>query len=165
MTQFTMEDLLVHLEMVLSKQFSRSVSKIYFGDIGVYLPEAFGSSRKEQKAVIALSPSYNRPLEDQRNAAAEYRILGVDIITLVNITPFFKANPEEAYGERMLVRLTTEIAQFLTQEANVTLGGGVQHSKVGAIDWGWQTSDNQALRGASINFEARVRVDRQLLQR
>jgi len=155
-----MVGLIDHLEYILAKRFSRVVSKIYFGDIGVYLPESFGGSRKEQKAIVAIQPEYNRLLEGTRTVAGEYRNLGVGIIVLVNITPFFKANPEEAYGERMLVQITTEIAQFLTQESNVELQDRVQFSEVGDIDWAWMRKGDQSVRAARIEFTARVRVDR-----
>lgn len=129
-------------------------------DIGIYLPSSFGSSRRDQKAVIALSPAYNRLLDDQRVASFENRILGVDIITMVNITPFFSANPQEAYGERMLVNLTTAIATYLTQTENEDLGGRVQYAKVGDINWAWMARRDQALRGAAVSYEARVRIPR-----
>jgi len=156
----SMERVIDVLSDVLSRRFSGRVSNIYFGDIGVYLPASFGGSRSTQKAVIALSPVYNYLQEGSRVAAQESRLLGVDIITLVNITPFFEAAPKEAYGERMLVALTTEIAQFLTQEENFTLGGLVTSTEVGDIDWAWVARKDQSLRGAAIHYEARVRVSR-----
>src|SRR5688500_4573710 len=156
----SMERVIDVLSDVLSRRFSGRVSNIYFGDIGVYLPASFGGSRSTQKAVIALSPVYNYLQEGSRVAAQESRLLGVDIITLVNITPFFEAAPKEAYGERMLLALTTEIAQFLTQEENFTLGGLVTSTEVGDIDWAWVARKDQSLRGAAIHYEARVRVSR-----
>jgi hypothetical protein len=58
--QVDMTGLIDYLEKILTGRFQRVVSKIYFGDIGVYLPDSFGGSRKEQKAIVALAPSYNR---------------------------------------------------------------------------------------------------------
>lgn len=156
----SMEQVIDTLAEVLRRRFSSRVSNIYFGDIGVYLPASFGGSRNTQKAVIALSPVYNYLQEGSRVAAQETRLLGVDIITLVNITPFFEAAPQEAYGERMLVELTTEIAQFLTQDENFTLGGLVASTEVGDIDWAWVARRDQSLRGAAVHYEARVRVTR-----
>jgi hypothetical protein len=158
--QLDMDGLIDYLSAILSKQFSNQVSQIYYGDIGIYLPSSFGSSRRDQKAVIALSPVYNRLLDDQRVAVFENRVLGVDIITMVNITPFFSANPQEAYGERMLVNLTTAIATYLTQTENEDLGGRVQYAKVGDINWAWMARRDQALRGAAVSYEARVRIPR-----
>lgn len=155
-----MEKVVDVLADVLGRRFSNRVSNVYFGDIGVYLPASFGGSRNQQKAVIALSPIYNYLQEGSRVAVQETRLLGIDIITLVNITPFFEAAPKEAYGERLLVSLTTEISQFLTQEDNMTLGGIVASTEVGDIDWAWVARNDQALRGAAIHYEARVRVDR-----
>jgi hypothetical protein len=156
----SMEAVVDVLSDVLARRFGGRVSNIYFGDIGVYLPASFGGSRSTQKAVIALSPVYNYLQEGSRVAVQETRLLGIDIITLVNITPFFEAAPKEAYGERMLVSLTTEIAQFLTQEENFTLGGLVTSTEVGDIDWAWVARKDQALRGAAIHYEARVRISR-----
>jgi hypothetical protein len=156
----SMEKVIDVLMDVLGRRFSQKVSNVYFGDIGIYLPASFGGSRNQQKAVIAISPLYNYLQEGSRVAAQETRLLGIDIITLVNITPFFEAAPKEAYGERMLVNLTTEISQFLTQEDNMDLGGILASSTVGNIDWAWVARNDQALRGAAIHYEARVRVDR-----
>lgn len=158
--QLDMEGLIDYLSDILARRFSREVSSIYFGDIGVYLPSAFGGSRRDAKAVIALVPAYNHLLEGERVAAFESRVLGIDIVTMVNITPFFEAAPKEAYGERILVRLTTEIAQFLTQEENVNLGGRVQMVNVGDIDWAWVAKGDQAIRAAGIAYECRVRIPR-----
>lgn len=160
MDQVDMDGLILYLKDLLATRFSRDVSQIYYGDIGVYLPSSFGSSRKEQKCIIALSPSYNRLIEDQRVTAFENRLLGIDIICMINITPFFKVNPTEAFGEQKLVRLATEIATFLAQEENVNLQDRVQMTKVGDIDWAWLPKDNQAIRGAAVAYEARVRIPR-----
>lgn len=158
--QLDMEGLIDYLSDLLARRFSREVSNIYFGDIGVYLPASFGGSRRDQKAIIALQPAYNHLMEGERVAAHESRLLGIDIIVMVNITPFFEAAPKEAYGERILVRLTTEIAQFLTQEENVNLSGRVQMVSVGDIDWTWVAKGDQAIRAAGIAYEARVRIPR-----
>lgn len=160
MIQVDMDGLILYLKDLLSVRFSKKVSQFYYGDIGVYLPSSFGASRKEQKAIIALQPVYNRLLEGTRTVASEDRLLGVDIISMVNITPFFKANPTEAYGEQMLVQLTTEIYKFLAQEENVNLQGRVSYAEVGDIDWAWVPKDDQAIRGAAIAYECRVRVPR-----
>jgi hypothetical protein len=160
MAHVTMEELIDYLSDLLGPQFSRDVSNIYFGDIGIYLPSSFGGSRNDQQAVIALQPSYNHLMEGERVAAHEMRLLGVNIIVMVNITPFFTAAPTEAYGERMLVRLVTEIATFLTQEENINLDGRVHFSTVGDIDWAWVAKGDQAIRAAAISYEARVRIPR-----
>jgi hypothetical protein len=156
----TMEGLIDHLSSLLAKRFANDVSRIYFGDIGVYNPIAFGGDRKNPKLVVALSPSYNRLIEDERNAAYELRLLGLDIIVFVNITPYFQADPPEAYGERKLVRITTQIAEYLTLEENINLGGRVQFSKVGSIDFSWVQRSDQSLRAAGVAYECRVRIPR-----
>lgn len=129
-------------------------------DIGIYLPSSFGASRKEQKSIVALQPTYDRLLEGSRTVASEDRLLGVDIISMVNITPFFKANPTEAYGEQMNVLLITEIRKFLAQEENVNLQDRVAYAEAGDVDWAWMPKDDQAVRGAALAYECRVRVPR-----
>lgn len=126
----------------------------------MYLPSSFGSSRRDQKAILAIQPAYNHLVEGERVASLEYRLLGIDIIAMVNITPFFSANPQEAYGERMLVKLTTAIATYLTQTENEDLGGRVQYARVGDINWTWMARKDQAIRGAAVSYEARVRIPR-----
>lgn len=162
MTQFEldMDGLIDYLAQILQRRFSNDVAQIYYGDIGIYLPSSFGSSRRDQKAIIALQPAYNHLVKNERVASVEYRLLGIDIITMVNITPFFSANPQEAYGERMLVKLTTEIASFLTEMDNENLGGRVHYSNVSGINWQWMARGDQAIRGAAVSYEARVRVPR-----
>jgi hypothetical protein len=160
MADVGMEQVIDYLADLLGRRFSGRVSNIYFGDIGVYLPSSFGGSRQTQKAVIALSPVYNYLQEGSRVPSEETRLLGIDIITMVNITPFFEAAPKEAYGERMLVALTTEIAEFLTHENNFNLNGLVTSTEVGDIDWAWIARKDQSIRGAGIHYEAKVRVRR-----
>lgn len=158
MAHLDMEGVVDHLIDVLGYRFSNDVSNVYFGDIGVYLPSSFGGSRRDQKAIVAIQPSYNHLIE--RVAEMEHRLLGIDIITMVNITPFFEAMPREAYGERILVKITTQIAGFLTQLENENLGGRVAYAAVGDIDWAWVAKKDQAVRAAGISYECRVRLPR-----
>lgn len=153
---YTMEELIDYLMTLLANRFSDSVSQIYFGDIGVYLPQSFGGSRRDQKAIIALSPENDHPIEGQKTELYENRVQRLNIITMVNITPFFKANPDEAYGERMLVRLTTQIKNFLNEAENQRLGGRVRSTSVGEIDWAWTPRGDQAIRAARILYEWRI---------
>jgi hypothetical protein len=158
--EVNMEGIIDHLSGVLSRRFANDISRIYFGDIGMYLPSAFGGSRQNPMAVVALQPSYNHPIEGQRVAAFENRLLGLHIIVMINITPYFEANPQEAFGERKLVRLTTQIADYLSQLELESLGDRVQYTRVGAIDWAWVAKGDQAIRAAGIAYEARVRIPR-----
>jgi hypothetical protein len=157
---FGMEQLVDHLRHILTYQFSRDVSRVYFGDLGEYIPANFGGSDKEPKAIIALNPKYSRPHPGGKTAGHEYRDLGVDIIVMVNVTSQFTANPDEAYGERKLVRLTTEIYEFLNKRDNTDLKGLVQYTKILDIDWEWQQRGDTAVRAAGIEYEARVIVPR-----
>jgi hypothetical protein len=151
-----MEEIIDYLMSLLANRFSDSVAQVFFGDIGVYLPQMFGSSRRDQKAIIALSPENDHPIEGQKTELYENRTQRLNIITMVNITPFFRANPEEAYGERMLVRLTTQIKNFLNEAENQRLGGRVRSTNVGEIDWAWTARGDQAVRAARILYEWRI---------
>lgn len=153
---YTMEEIIDYLSALLANEFSDTVSQIYFGDIGIYLPQTFGSSRRDQKAVIALSPQNDHPIDNGKTELYENRTERLNIIVMVNITPFFRANPEEAYGERMLVRLTTQIKKFLNQAENERLGGRVRSTNVGEIDWAWTARGDQAIRAARILYEWRI---------
>lgn len=157
-------DLIDHLIPLLKKQFGNEVSNVYFGDIGVYLPSHFLGPRKDQRAILALSPGLDAPLEDGRTAAATYRLITVDIIGLVNITAEFEASPEEAFGERRLALLMRKVRTFLEQQKNINLDGRVQYLDVGAIRWNWMQRDKLAIRGAALEVTARVRVSRQKTQ-
>lgn len=157
-------DLIDHLIPLLKKQFSNDVSNVYFGDLGVYLPSHFLGPRKEQRAVLALSPGIDMPEVDGRTAAASYRLITIDIIGLVNITSEFEASPDEAFGERRLALLMRKIRTFLEQQKNVNLDGRVQYLEVGAIRWTWTQREKLALRGAALELTARVRVSRQKTQ-
>lgn len=157
-------DLIDHLIPLLKKQFSNEVTDVYFGDLGTYLPSHFMGPRKDQRAVLALSPGIDAPEEDSRTAAATYRLITIDIIGLVNITSEFEASPKEGFGERRLALLMRKIRTFLEQQRNVTLDGRVQYLHVGAIRWTWTQRDKMALRGAALEVTARVRVSRQKTQ-
>lgn len=154
------EDLIDHLLPMLQTHLANDVSRVYYGDIGVYLPSHFLGPRKEQRVVLALSPAYDRLMEGSRVAHQETRLIGVEIIALVNITPYFEAQPTEAYGERQLSDAMRKIRTYLTQQANSQLDGRVQYFSVGEITWSWVQRNNLSLRGAVCLVEARVKVDR-----
>jgi predicted NBD/HSP70 family sugar kinase len=154
------EDLIDHLLPMLQTHLANEVSRVYYGDIGVYLPSHFLGPRKEQRVVLALEPAYDRLMEGSRVAHQETRLIGVDIIALVNITPYFEAQPTEAYGERQLSDVMRKIRTYLTQQVNSNLGGRTQFFSVGDIQWSWAQRNNLSLRGAVLTVEARVKIDR-----
>jgi|SRR5690606_21163267 len=155
------EELIDHLKFLLEKTFANDVSQIFYGDVGVYLPDQFLGPRKERRAILALSPAYDRLEEGSRTAASEVRLIGIDIIGMVDITPYFKASPKEAYGERQLSALMRKLRVFLTQRENSTLDGRVQYLNVGDVNWAWMRRENLSIRGAALEVSARVRVSRQ----
>lgn len=156
-----MEAFIDHLKPMLETYLADDVSFVSYGDTGQYLPSQFLGPRKEQRAIVALSPAYDRLLESTRVASQEHREIGVDIIGFVNVTADFKAQPVEAYGERRLAQLMRKIRVLLTQDDNVTLNGRVQYLNVGNVVWAWaDRSDNAAIRGAAVEVAARVKVNR-----
>jgi len=156
-----MEEIIVYLQNILQNEFARDVTSVYFGDIGIYPPTVFGSSRKDTKAILIIQPVSSVPIPGERVAESEKRTLRLQIIAMVNITPFFTALPSEAYGERILVNLISRVAKFLAQEENVTLDGRVIFSRVENIDWEWTQRKDQSLRGSAISYEVDVRIFRQ----
>lgn len=154
------EALIDHLRPMLTKLLPNDVSRVYFGDVGVYLPSHFLGPRKEPRAVLALGPREDRVKEGSRVASQETRLIGVDIIGLVNITPYFEASPEEAYGERQLASLMRKIRDFLTQQENVDLDGRVRYLDVGDVTWNWLQRKDLSLRGASLAVTAEVKLSR-----
>jgi hypothetical protein len=157
----TVEEIIEYLQNILENEFSGAVTSVYFGDIGVYPPIVFGASRADQKAILVIQPTFDRPIVSERSPASEVRTIGLQVIAMVNITPFFTALPSEAYGERMLARLITAVAKFLASEANETLDGRVNFARVQDINWQWSIRKDQSLRGSAINYEVDVTVSRQ----
>jgi len=156
------ENIIDYLAQLLGKQFSADVSTIYFGDVGIYPPRAFQDALgKPTKAVIALVPRYDRFDEaNGRTMAGEFRRLGLHVLVLVNMTPYFEAMPQEAFGERILVRLVARVRQFLSLDEHVTLGGRVLSSSVGDVNWNWIMRDADFLRAAAIDYEVVVFAQR-----
>lgn len=153
-------DLVEHLKPLIERSLATDVSNTYYGDVGVYLPTHFLGPRKEQRAVVIIQPAFDDLVPNTRVASQEHRLLGVDIIGLVNITPYFKANPTEAYGESQLANVMRKLRNLLTQQALVNLDGRVEFFSIEDIRWSWVQRDNLSLRGASLRATARIKVDR-----
>lgn len=157
-THLTMIELLDHLHRVMADQFSDQIASIYLGDVGIYPPKAFQAPSGEQRAALVLSPHYDRL--ESRAPNAELRTFGIHVIVMVNMTPYFEAMPVEAFGERLLVTLTTRIRGFLGQDSQFDLGGRVLTTKVGDIQWNWMQRGQTAIRAAAVEYEAKVKVPR-----
>lgn len=156
-----MVEVIDHLSKMIMKQFYPFVSQIYFGDVGVYPPKAFQLPSGQQGAVIALIPAYDKEHDDNNDTAAGvFRNIGIDIVVMINLTPFFEAMPENAPAERNLVRLVTHLREFLEKQSNIDLAQKVTMVNVGDITWAWQQRKNDAIRAAAIEFEATVYIDR-----
>lgn len=155
------EDLIDHLKPMIERELGNEISRTYFGDIEVYLPGHFKGPRNSDRVVLVFNPAYDRLEEGTRTAASEYRLIGLDIIGFVDITPYFKASPDEAYGERRLASFMRKLRTYLTQQVNTNLDGRVQNFLVGDVNWARQKRDNLSIRGAGLEIQARVRVPRQ----
>ena len=164
MTHTDMEGLIDYLVQLLGKQFADDLATIYFGDPGIFPPQAFQDSRgKPTKAAIAILPNYDRyDAKAGRSLAGEFRRYGLYIVVLINMVPYFEAMPKEAVGERQLVRLVGRIRQFLAHETNATLNQRVGTAVVGDINWNWMIRDQTAIRAAAIEYEVGVYVSRQI---
>lgn len=159
MADFSMDNLIDVVGNALLRQFPDDISQVYYGDVGIYPPKAFQSNRGEQRRVVAIVPSSDI-LDEGRNPMAEIRILTVNVIVMVNMTPFFEAMPPEAIGERVMVQLVDKIRTFLAQDVAMTLGGNVLTSRVPSVQWDWMQRGNNAIRAAAIEFEVKVQVMR-----
>lgn len=154
------EQIVDTLRHAIQNQFPQQISNTYFGDIINYLPSAFIGENRRQSAVVAVAPEFSHFVDGERVAAHETRHVNINIMVLVNITGDFEATPQEAFGERRLLRLTEQIAHYLSQEANEDLEGLVSYTQVGDIDWTWAIKQDQAIRIAIISFLVRIRVNR-----
>lgn len=154
-------DLLIKL---LSRQFANDVSSIYFGDIGMYPPNAFRDERGNWMPILAVEAVSNRKMEGGEVAAFEYRVLEVDVIVYVNMTPYFEAAPKAAFGERMLVRTSEKIRAYLAQLSNITFGRRVSRVLVRDVDYApvYQPK-NTYLRAAGIRLEVTIKQDKLLV--
>lgn len=159
MATFTMDNLIDTLKSTLEQQFPDDISQVYYGDVGLYPPKAFQDNRGQQRRVIAIVPASDT-MDDNRNPMAEIRTLAVNIIVMVNMTPYFEAMPPEAIGERALVQLVEKVRTFLAQDISMTLGGKVLTSKVPSVQWDWVQRGTNAIRAAAIEFEVKVQVRR-----
>lgn len=152
-----------YLRQLLQQQFSGEISYAYFGDIGSYPPQAFNNDRNQPvRAVLAISPRYDRLVPEQSNAAYEVRRYGFNITLIVNILPYFEAMPDEAFGERALAMLVGKVRMFLAQNEMLTLYGRVSSSRVLEVDWEWADrstrSRDQMTREATILLETLVHI-------
>ena len=155
-------DLVDHLKPLIERALANDVSNVYYGDIGVYLPTHFLGPRKEQRAVVVIQPAADELIAGSRVASMEYRLLSIDVVGLVNLTPYFKANPSEAFGERQLSEVMRKLRTLLTQHSLTKLDDRVDFFSIDDIRWSWMQRENLSLRGAALRASARIKVDRML---
>jgi hypothetical protein len=158
MAHVDMSGLVTTLKDVLSKTYPDLLSAIYFGDVGVYPPSVFKTANGERRSILAIIPDYDRL--ETRAPNADLRRLGVNLVCMVDMTPFFEATPPEAYGESILVETAETLRGFLAQDANFNLGGRVLASQVTGIDWAWTQRMQLSIRAAAVKYEVKVNLPR-----
>lgn len=155
-----MEELVDFLAQLLKEEFPDEINMIYFGDPAIFPPIAFQDEIGKPKACVAIVPKYDRVNKNDRNPAFEVRALGVHIVVLVNMIPFFEALPKEAYGERMLVRLVGKIQRFLSLSEMQTLYNRVTDAGLMDTSWSWHNNGNDAIREAAIEYSVLIQIPR-----
>lgn len=158
--QVIVEEVIDTLRFALVNMFPNDIANVYFGDIVNYLPSSFIGPNQQPIAVVAIAPDYDHEIEGSQTAVSENRWVNLNIMVIVNITPEFEASPQEAFGERRLLRLTEKIRSFLSKTMHETIDERVSHVRVGDIDWTWAVRENQALRISMINYRFRIRINR-----
>lgn len=160
-----MTDVIDFMTLLVSNKFSDQIGMIYYGDIGQYPLRAFQDTLGNPRAVIAFSPAKNTLVSKSRTTLSEIRDMSLDILVMVNISPYFGKTPDQAPGERRLNALTDAISVHLTKSENYRLGEPgyerVMHSEVGDVEYQWvQRGKDAAIRQARIEYNFRVSVKR-----
>lgn len=153
------KDCIINLISALQYEFGSEVTSFYFGDVIVYPPSAFISPTGKYCPVIAVSPSYNHLNEGSQAANGEIRSLGIDILLLVNYTPFIEAIPTQAAGEEILIDITDRVFEYLRRFDMLTIYETVLMANVSDVNWTWSPRQNQPIRGAVISYELQVAID------
>lgn len=144
----------------LEHQFSNQIASLYYGDIIIYPPNAFRDRRNQWAPVIAVYPSYNRRVEGQETMASQLRQYGVDILCMVNYTPYIQVPPEEAMGERMLNDITEAVMKYFTSSQTLDFDHRVQTATITDVNWAWSPRLDQPIRGAVLTYEVQLHVPR-----
>ena len=144
----------------IEHEFSNEIASLYFGDIVIYPPNAFRDRRNQWAPVIAVYPRYNRKVEGQETMNSALRIYGIQILVMVNYTPYISVPPEEAMGERMLSEMAERIMEYFAKPENLHFDHRVQLASITDVDWAWNPRLDQPIRGAEITYEVSLRVPR-----
>lgn len=153
------KDVILNLINALQYEFGREVSSFYFGDTVIYPPSAFISPTGQYCPVIAISPSFNHLVDGSQAGNGEIRVLGIDILLLINYTPYIEAVPTVAAGEEMLLDIADRVFEYLRRYDMLTIYGSVIMANVSDINWTWSPRQNQPIRGAIISYELQVAID------
>jgi len=130
-----LEGLIDLLIQIIQRQFANDVSSIYVGDVGIITPRAFMDANGNQKAAVMIVPVADTKLEGTETTASVDRVFAIDLVTLVNMVPFFQAMPQEAFGVRTLIRLTQKMRTFFSQSENFSLAGNVSRVVVDDVNY------------------------------
>ena len=146
MQSISTEETIDYIVKKIRSKFPNNFAAVSFGDVGIYTPDMFKAARGISLPIVAISPQYDRLVPETRTVASEVRARGIDVITIVNMIDEFEARPEEAVGERSLVKATQLLIDYLGENEMVTLDGQVSFVGLGDITWEWLVGDRQILR-------------------
>ena len=144
----------------IEHEFSNEIASLYYGDIIIYPPNAFRDRFNRWAPVIAVYPRFNRKIDGQDTMNSELREYGVEILVMVNYTPYIQVPPEEAMGERLLAEKVEKIMEYFAKPEQLHFEHQVQMASITDIDWGWQPRLDQPIRGAAIMYVVTLRVPR-----
>jgi hypothetical protein len=157
---FETEEMIDYIILKIKAKYPREFSDVTFGELPNYTPEMFQGPRGTTLPLVAVSPVYDRLVENTRTPASEVRARGVDIVTIVNILPEMQAKPPEKLGERILTRHTQYLINFLGSSEMVTLDGHAEYAAIGDINNEWLVGDKLVHRASRIQFIVFARLNR-----
>lgn len=161
---FNTEETIDYLIKKIKTRFPSEFADVTFGDVGVYTPDMFRGPRGATLPIVSISPVYDRLVADSRTVASEVRARGVDVSTTVLVLEELQAKPPEQVGERLLVRKTQHLIDFLGEDQMTNLDGHVDYLALGDVSWDWIIGqDKQILRSSRISIIAFARLNRKPL--
>lgn len=149
----TMEGLIDLLAKYVQRQFSNEISTVIFGELPGLQPRYFQNAKGEWRCLLCIVPISDRLIPNSSTHATEDRLLSVDLVLMVNLTPYVEALPPEGLGERMLVRTTQKLRAYFAQSANFTLGRRVSRVKVDDVEYATITKKDSFICAAGIRLE------------
>lgn len=141
-------------------QYPNQFADVTFGEFANYTPDMFQGSRGETLPIVAVTPVYDRLMPETRTKISEVRARGVDIVTIVNMLEEIQAKPPEKTGERVLIRNTQYLIDFLASQDMEDLEGQSEFTQLGDITWEWLVGDKQIYRSSRIHLIVYARLNK-----